>query len=125
MTKKKRDRRDQKHDAEDFLESLEMAIESADDYIRSASPLQISTRLVAMGVTTAHRSGIEDYLKNWTPTAEYPEQDQAFEALAEFWLSEIEKKRGEDSLSFDEDVLLVEIARLFWGRVVGTSAKNE
>ncbi len=81
-----------------------------------ASPFEISSRLPELGVSTTHRAGIEGFLKSWHPPENDPEGLTAFEVLGEHWIDEIIAKRCE-APDFEDDVLLVEIARFFWIRL--------
>ena len=115
VSKKKRERKELKASIVGFASAVKDTLEEVRDFIYSATPFEISSELALLGVSTTGRVEVEHFLKIWTPSPSDPDLTTPYEALAEKWILEVEKKNRE--IDFDDDVFMTEVARFFWLRL--------
>jgi hypothetical protein len=123
MSKKKRLRRDLKRKTEFFIEAWIETVEDAHLFLETAKPFEISLQLAHFGVSTIDEPGMKKFLQGWSPAKDDPEHIYPFEALAEHWEKEIERK-GADELDFYDSIFLTETARYFWEKIELHKNKN-
>jgi hypothetical protein len=124
---KKRDRKlreHQKREKAEFMEWAKDAADDADEFLETATPFEISRSLAEIGVSTTHRSGIEEILSNIVN--ELHNQDAPPEAivremltgLVSHWKSELKSK--DKSVDLEDLVFLLQTAQHYALKWVST-----
>jgi hypothetical protein len=96
---------------------LEKELEEARTFFESATPLEVSTALTEIGISTAHRSGIAELLDQATQHLLDPtpitgdRKEYLLHALTDRWIVEICRKGHGSKVRFEDRVFLIEAAQ--------------
>jgi hypothetical protein len=132
MSRKKAERKYRQEAIKDIRFRMDDAISEAESFFETASPLGVSVALTKIGVSTAHRSGIERVLDHTWEMLRSPDLDPAergkalIAALRDLWQEEIRAKGRDRTL--EDRVFLIEAAQHFvsaWASVRAKRNENQ
>lgn len=119
MSRKKAQRKSYQQKVDQIFFRMEDAIIEAQEFFDTATPFEISMALTEAGVTTAHRSGIDELLdqtwKTLRSLPNLPAQESVkrlMQDLIETWETEIGSK-NRSKVSLEDRVFLIQATNYF------------